>query len=104
MSMTYLSKYVWPSLNNSYPKLLRKETLKIYSLIITLENLCAPCTTDNPPRFKHKVDKYVRFPNIVNVVLFAKTSSADMIRLNYLLKIVLVILFLEQLIFPVDHD
>ena len=28
-TMTYLSKYIWPSLNNSYPKLLRKETLKV---------------------------------------------------------------------------
>ena len=48
-----------------------------------------PCTTDNPPRFKHKVDKYVRFPNIVNVVLFAKTLNADMIRVNDVLTIVL---------------
>ena len=56
------------------------------------------------PRCKHKVDKYVRFPNIVNAVLFAKTSNVDMIRVNNVLKIVLVILFLEQLIIPVDHD
>ena len=27
------------------------------------------------PRLKHKLDKYVRYVNIVNVVLLAKTSS-----------------------------
>ena len=30
--------------------------------------------TDNLPKLKHKVDKYVRYVNIVNVFLFMKTS------------------------------
>ena len=39
-----------------------------------------PINTDNlsqieiSPRLKHKVDKYVGYVNIVNVVLFTKTS------------------------------
>ena len=34
------------------------------------------CLIHNSPKLKHKIDRYVRYGNIDNVVLFAKTSIA----------------------------
>ena len=40
-----------------------------------MENWCVPYKNDDISQIKHEIDRYVRYANIVNVVLFAKTSN-----------------------------
>ena len=71
--MTHLSTLILLILNYSYAKMLKK-ILNILINNYILENECVHTQLIISLRLKHKVDKYVRYVNIVNALLFAKIS------------------------------